>query len=134
MKHSINRIYHPYWLWEEASHNMWGSVQDRALYLDWAVEFTGNAELYGSWMIKVVNDWKYSCEHNLTNQTQNNQAWIGHAACAYANNCPEDIVRAAWSKLSEQQQIEANKKADQAIELWFEMRVGKVEQLCLKLD
>ena len=117
-KHSIKRIYHPYWVWEEVKYNMWGVVDNKFEMLEWAVDFTGNSDLYGSWMISVVNDWVYSTEHNLSNKTQNRKAWIGHAACAYANMCPEDIVRKAWSYLSEKQQIDANKKADEAIMLW----------------
>ena len=113
-----NRIWHPYWKWEETEHNMWGSVRDRNDYLDRAIQFTGDAELYGKYMMRVVREWVYSCEHNLTDRSQNRRAWIGHAACALAFQCPEDIVRQAWGHLSEQQQIEANAKADEAIRDW----------------
>jgi len=69
-------------------------------------------------MLHVANEWTYSCEHNLTDRSLNRRAWIGHAACALAFRCPEDIVRAAWSELTEQQQVEANAKADEAIRSW----------------
>lgn len=117
-KRSIDRIYHPYWMWEEVKYNMWGAVSNKFEMLEWAIEFTGDANLYGDWMMKVVSDWPMSCQHNLSNSTQNRKAWIGHAACAYANKCPEDIVRKAWSHLTEQQQIDANAKAQEAIEHW----------------
>ena len=97
---------------------MWGRVKDRQSYLEKAIEFTGDHELYGSWMRKVVTDWPYSCEHNLTNKTINRQAWIGHAAVALAIQCPEDIVRQAWGFLSEDQRIRANMQADMAIAEW----------------
>lgn len=133
-KISINRIYHPYWMWEETSYNMWGSVDNKSEYLDWAVKFTGNHKKYGKWMRRVVRDWRYSCEHNLSNKTQNNQAWIGHAACAYANKCPEDIVRSAWSKLTKEQQTLANNEANEAIKLWEDENRERLRQLWLKLD
>jgi hypothetical protein len=114
----IERIYHPYSLWEEADTNMWGSVADKDAFLKVAIEFTGNHVLYGKHMEKVVSEWKYSCEHNLSNATQNRKAWIGHAACAYAFNCPEDIVRKAWSFLTDEQRILANEQADKAIKKW----------------
>ena len=117
-KTSIKRVYHPYWQWEEVKYNMWGAVDNKFEALEWAIEFTGDAEKYGEWMLKVVDDWHYSCQHNLSNKTQNRKAWIGHAACAYANKCPEDIVRKAWSYLTEQQQIDANQKALEAIAIW----------------
>ena len=111
---------------------MWGSVKDRASFLQMAVEFTGNAELYGSYMMRVANEWTYSCEHNLTDISQNRRAWIGHAACALAMKCPEDIVRQAWSMLTEQQQVEANAKADEAIRYW-ECQRENSEQTSLTL-
>ena len=65
---SIKRIYHPHWLWEEVGHNMWGNVKEKDWYLQMAIEFTGDAELYGEYMMRVVEEWKYSCEHNLSNK------------------------------------------------------------------
>lgn len=97
---------------------MWGISKDKFADLEWAIEFTGNHELYGSWMIKVADSWNYSCDHNLSNMTQNRRAWIGHAACAFANKCPEDIVRKAWGYLTKEQQDSANYEADKAIKYW----------------
>ena len=107
-------------MWEEVKYNMWGSVDDRNKLLSWAIDFTGNHKLYGKWMKKVVHDWRYSCEHNLSNVQSNRRAWIGHAACAYKMKCPEDIVRAAWGFLSDEQRALANAEADKAIALWEE--------------
>ena len=115
---NLNKIWHPYWKWEETNFNMWGKVDDRADYLERAIKFTGDAEKYGSYMHRVINEWLYSCEHNLTDRSQNRKAWLGHAACALAFQCPEDIVRQAWSYLSEQQQIAANAQAEAAIKEW----------------
>lgn len=120
LKILIERIYHPYWRWEEEKSNMWGTSKNREEDLQKAIEFTSNHKLYGSYMIEVTKKWKYSCEHNLTNLTQNRRAWIGHAAVALALDIPEDIVRAAWSHLTEQQRIDANNEADKAIKLWEE--------------
>jgi len=114
----IERTYHPYWDWEEIKFNMWGAVEDRHDYLMRAIEFTGDHEEYGKYMMRVANEWKRSCQHNLSNTTQNRKAWIGHAACAMAFGCPEDIVREAWSHLTETQQRLANDQAQKAIEYW----------------
>jgi hypothetical protein len=99
---------------------MWGSTKNKEGCLKIAIDFTGDYVLYGMYMIKVADNWKYSCEHNLSHSSQNKQAWIGHAACAYALCLPEDIVRKAWSHLTEEQQILANKEADKAIKYWEE--------------
>ena len=111
-------IWHPYTTWEEMQFNMWGNVKDRAQWLQRAIDFTGNHELYGSWMLKVVDVWPMSCEQNLTKLDTNRKAWIGHAAVALAIQCPEDIVRQAWGFLSDEQQKLANKKAQEAIDEW----------------
>ena len=128
----LNRIWHPFWKWEESKFNMWGTVKDRNEYLMQAIEFTDDAELYGSYMMRVAQEWPYSCEHNLTDRSQNRRAWIGHAACALAFQCPEDIVRSAWSRLTELQQAEANAKADEAIRFW-ECQRGISDKTSMKL-
>ena len=114
---SEGEIWHPWSILEEAESNMWGSVSNRKTWLDIAILFTGNADLYGEWMLNVLNEWEKSCEHNLT-KAGDKRAWIGHAAVALAIKCPEDIVREAWGHLSTEQQDAANKKAAEAIEKW----------------
>jgi len=128
---SIDRVYHPYWMWEEVEKNMWGTVDNRKRFLDWAIKFTGDHKKYGRFMMRVADEWKYSCEHNLSNLTQNRKAWIGHAACALANECPEDIVREAWGHLTREQQNLANKQAENAISHWENNFGGN---RCLSLD
>lgn len=110
-------IWHPFDQLEEAGSAMWGNVNHRATWLQLAQTFTGNADLYGEWMLRVVESWPKSCEHNLS-KGGDKRPWIGHAAVALAINCPEDIVRAAWGGLSQAQQDAANKKAEEAIEIW----------------
>ena len=119
-------VWHPWWAWEEVKHNMWGDVQNRQEWLQKAIEFTGDHVLYGSWMRKVAESWKYSCEHNLTKTDINKKAWIGHAAVAMAIQCPEDIVREAWGYLTKQQQDMANMVAQEAIDYWEVMQCRKL--------
>lgn len=114
----MKRVYHPWWVWEEVKHNMWGAVDDRQAMLRRAIEFTGDHKLYGRWMRKVIAAWPNSCENALTDASLNKRAWIGHAACAMAFRCPEDIVRQAWGHLSDEQRLLANKEAERALRLW----------------
>lgn len=116
----IDRVYHPYYAWEETYTRMWSKVKDREAFLRVAIDFTGDAERYGQFMRIVTEVWPVSCEHNLTNKEQNRKAWIGHAACAFAFGCPEDVVRQAWGFLSKEQQDAANLQAEQAIDAWEE--------------
>jgi hypothetical protein len=124
----FNRVWHPFHLWEEAEFNMWGRVDDRAAFTKKAIEFTGDHILYGSFMRRVVSEWPISCENALTDYYMNRKAWIGHAACALALRCPEDITRQAWKELSYEQQYLANKEAGGAISSWENMYIES-EQL-----
>lgn len=116
---AAGEVWHPWHELEEASSRMWGSVSNRKTWLEIAVSFTGNASLYGEWMLKVLDAWPKSCAHNLT-KPGDKRAWIGHAAVALAIGCPEDIVREAWGHLTQEQQDAANEKAAQAINAWRE--------------
>lgn len=116
-KPKSGEVWHPYWAWEEVGHNMWGDVRRRKTWLQIAIAFTGDHELYGEWMMRVIDEWPRSCEQNLT-KSGDKRAWIGHAAVALAIGCPEDIVREAWGHLSKDQQDKANDKAQAAIDTW----------------
>ena len=117
----LKRIWLPIDTWEEIGLNMWGEVVNRRLYLQKAEIFTGNHRLYGRYMQRVTVEWPNSCINALTDYNLNRKAWIGHAACALALRCPEDITRQAWGLLTDEQRILANSQANRAIQSW-EMR------------
>jgi len=114
----LNRVYHPYWDWEEINFNMWGVVDDKKKWIKKAVTFTGDHKKYGRFMLRVVSEWPISCENALTDYSINRKAWVGHAAVALAIGCPENIVREAWGSLTDEQQFLANREADRAIQIW----------------
>lgn len=113
-------MYHHYEKWEDFKSGMWR--KETKAYgereLPNVIEFTGNHILYGNAMLRVVTEWKISCEHNLSNASINRKAWIGHAACCIEKGYPEYLVRVAWGLLTEQQRVDANKRADYAIQKW----------------
>ena len=116
----MRRVYHHYSKWEEIGAGMWATVSasDRPSMLTRAIEFTGDHVLYGSWMMRVIAEWPMSCEHNLSDISQNRRAWVGHAAVCLAIGIPEDVVREAWGHLTDGQRRLANLQADKAIETW----------------
>ncbi len=116
----MKRIWHPYQLWEDWRAGMWRRVspEEESQFVDAAVAFTGNAQLYGSFMFKVVKEWKYSCEHNLTERSMNRRAWVGHAAACMAIHCPEYLTRRAWWMLTQEQRDAADHQATLAIQAW----------------
>jgi hypothetical protein len=123
----IKQVYYPYWLWEDYKSGMWRKLErkEEDAFFTKAIEFTGNDELYGHWMLEVTKQWPISCENNLTDQSKNQRAWIGHAACSFGFNCPEYITRRAWWELTENQRILANNRADYAISIWTKKYIGE---------
>jgi len=122
----MKQKYHHYTEWEDYQNGMWRkeTPKNEKDFLDKAIDFTGDHELYGSWMMRVVKEWPNACEQNLTNTNINRRAWVGHAACCLAFGCPEYITREAWGFLTDQQRDDANKQADYAIMTWEENYYG----------
>lgn len=116
----MKKRWHHYLKWEDYQNGMYRTLSgdEKKEYLNKAIQFTGNPELYGDHMLEVVERWPICCEQNLSDTGMNRQAWIGHAAVCLAIGCPEDITREAWADLSQEQQDQANAKADLAIKLW----------------
>lgn len=117
----IKKKWHHYLKWEDFQNGMYKQVSskaERTRLLSNAIEFTGDDELYGNAMLKVVEQWPVACEQNLTGTGINRQAWVGHAACCFATGIPEDVTREAWGYLTQEQQDKANTKADFAIQVW----------------
>ena len=83
-------------------------------------------------MNKVIVQWKYSCEHNLTNESLNKIAYIGQSACCIYANVPCTITMEAWSLLSDDVKKRSDKIAKQVLNKW--VNNNKFIQLCLKLD
>lgn len=116
----IKRVCHHYSKWEDWKAGMWRRISkiEREKMLPAAINFTGDHKLYGQYMVEVTEKWKIACEHNLTDFSINQKAWIGHAACCLAIHCPEIVTRMAWWHLSEEQRVRANKMAVKAIKFW----------------
>lgn len=127
----MKQIYHNYTKWEDYIHGMWRkeTKEYENKYLQIAIEFTGNDKLYGDAMLEVIDAWKYTCEHNLSDKSINRKAFIGHCAVSYKLGIPEYITRMAWHHLTEEQQNKANKRAEYAIKQWEIKQTHHAENL-----
>lgn len=128
------RIYHPYWLWEDYQSGFYENVSgaEKKQMTDKVLEMFNDAEKTKECMFFVVDNWKYSCEHNLTNESLNQIAYIGQAACCVYAKVPNTITMEAWSKLSKEVQKRSDEIAKEAIQRWNEK--NKLIQTCLNLD
>ena len=66
----------------------------------------------------VILNWKYSCEHYLTNVAMNRIAWLGQAAACYEMGIPSTF-RGGFFRLSEKEQEAANEAALGGLNKWL---------------
>lgn len=66
----------------------------------------------------VTSQWKYSCEHYLTNDRMNRIAWLGQASVAYALGIPSGC-RAGYGRLTTEQKQAADALALQYLNKWL---------------
>ena len=116
----IKQVWIPYWDWEDFNNGMWRKLEskDEEIFLNKAIEFTGNHLLYGEAMMKVIIAWPKTMINSLTNTSINQKAFVGHCACAFEFNCPEYITRMAWKELTDTQRDLANNEAQNTINEW----------------
>lgn len=91
---------------------------EREYLIQRCVEFMANTEAFRDAMYQAIEEWPISCQVNLTNRANNRQAWLGHAACCIAIDCPEEPTRTAWWMLTQEQRDAADAAAAEAIEVW----------------
>jgi hypothetical protein len=128
----MKRIYHPYWFWEDYKNGLYDlereySEQEIEQLTKNVKKFLSSNEFYDVG-IKVVSEWFFSCEQNLTNQSRNRQAWIGQASCCYKLGVPERITKSGWRLLSVYQQKKANMVADKVIQFWEVYHAKKISR------
>lgn len=131
---TIKRVFHPYTKWEDYTHGFYEncSGKEKESKLEKCIILFNSEQLTREYMFRVVNEWKYSCEHNLTNESLNQIAYIGQAACCLYASIPNTITMEAWSMLSQDVQERSNKIAKEAIKEWNKQ--NKLIQLCLNFD
>ena len=117
----MNRIYHTWDKWEcylsgffDSTHK---TLSDDECEKEYALFFKNNS-LFEETLEKIIKEWKYSCEHNLTNENMNRIAWLGQASICYHKNIPSRY-KSGFRLLSEQEQRKANKTALKFLNIWL---------------
>lgn len=122
----MKRLYHPYYLWEDDKNGMYDLTEE---YTNLTEKETEELSLKAKELLcnekeffliakKVITEWKYACEQNLSNRGRNRQAWIGQASCNYKFKISEYITKYGWRLMSIEEQERANKVADKIIDIW----------------
>ena len=116
----LKRIYHPYWLWEDYKAGFYNSCSgtEKKEKIESVLQMFNSEKLTTEFMNRVITEWKYSCEHNLTNESMNKIAYIGQGACCLFSNIPYQITMNAWNKLDLNIRIKADIIAKITIKQW----------------
>jgi len=116
-----DRIFHTFEKWECQKAGFYApnvegktSQQCQEEYRD----FLSDLDLFQRTLKKVIVDWKYSCEHYLTNFAMNRIAWLGQAAMCYATGVPSRFC-GGFNLLTDEQKHRANLVALGALNEWL---------------
>lgn len=113
----MKQFYAKYTDWEDYQNGMYDSydLNKKESLINESINLLTDLNKFYKTMNIIIKKWKISTKVNLTNLETNRKAWLGQAACCYNHNCPETLTRIAWSRLTTEQQIKANKTAQKII-------------------
>jgi hypothetical protein len=112
----MKQVYHHYEKWEDVKHGFYDMKKDFDLSL--IVSMFNCQETTNILMNRVIDEWKYSCEQNLTNQSINQIAYIGQAASCLYCGAPSILTMKAWNLLDCETRERADKQANNCIIKW----------------
>ena len=116
------RIYHPWYKWECYKNGFYNKKPPEGYDVESAKiaysKFLMNIDLFGEYIQKVFSEWKYSCEHFLTNPDINRIAWIGQASmCRYSGI--SNFFRSGFYLMSKEDQNKADTMALKWLNWWI---------------
>lgn len=116
------RIFHTYDKWECYKAGFYNSKKEgitveegKQIYAD----FLSDLNKFENALNYIINNWKFSCEHYLTNKSMNRIAWLGQASVCYAKGIP-NTYSGGFYLLNENQQKEANELALKYLNIWLQ--------------
>lgn len=120
MNLDLGRIYHPYTLWEDYRAGFYDNVsgKQKQSKIDKVLEMFNDYKLTEKYMNMVIEEWVYSCEHNLTNESMNKVAYIGQAACCLYDRIPCDLTMRGWKLLNKEVRDRSDEIAKKVINKW----------------
>lgn len=119
----MKRIYHT---WEKWECYPAGFYEDKAPNGMTPQEATGryaaflrDTPAFEAALARVISEWKFSCEHYLSNVNMNRIAWLGQASACIALRLPS-AFRSGFHLLTPDEQATANETALAALNFWLE--------------
>lgn len=129
----MKRIYHTWDKWECYPAGFYENKSKLDISSDQAeqmyAKFLSDSSAFEAALSRVVNEWKNSCEHYLSNENMNRIAWLGQASACIALGLPA-CHRGGFNLLSADEQLAANELALKWLNVWLEKR----GEPCLTMD
>ena len=116
-----NRIFHTYDKWECHKAGFYKSTKDGWSHEQSEIEFKrilSDQDLFSEILNKLIIDWKFSCDHYLTNTSMNRIAWLGQAAVCYHSGVPSRYS-SAWFDIDSETRDKANATALKYLNKWM---------------
>lgn len=115
------RIFHTYDKWECHKSGFYENTKKEWTHEECENEYIRiltDLNLFEEILSKLIVEWKYSCEHYLTNRSMNRIAWLGQAAVCYHSGVPSRYA-GSWFNLTEKEQENANIVAYKYLNKWL---------------
>tara|TARA_R110002153_G_scaffold57939_2_gene159157 strand:- start:708 stop:1079 length:372 start_codon:yes stop_codon:yes gene_type:complete len=118
----LERVYHSWEKWEDHKNGFYNNIggKNKKILETKVFELFGNENICRENMYKVVKEWRYSCEHNLSNNSINKIAYIGQASCCIYGGVPSTITMDCWSKINKEHRNRADLIAKEVLLFWEE--------------
>lgn len=116
------RIYHQYSKWECYPSGLYEPQPPDGMTAQQAndayEEFLRDISRFELALIRVLDEWRFSCEHYLSNEKMNRIAWLGQAAMCIETRVPAGY-RGGFNQLLLSEQEMANESALTALNIWL---------------
>lgn len=118
----MTRIFHPWDKWEDYRHNFYGGVceYEKDGTLGSYAGLLRDLPAFEEALRVIILEWKYSCEHNLSNESMNRIAYLGQAAHALVFKVPHNVSMSGYNLLTPEEQQAADALAQKYLNLWLE--------------
>ena len=117
----IKRIYHTWDKWEcypagFYENSKTGMTKDECE--NEYKNFLSDIARFENALLRVITEWKSSCEHYLTNEKMNRIAWLGQASLCIESGIPS-CFRSGYFLLTKEQRQAADLKALEYLNKWL---------------
>lgn len=123
----MKQIFIKYNEWEDYLEGMYETKktnkEDNLIYLN--IKLLTDEKEFLNQGLRVLNNWKKSCDVNLTNKNINRLAWIGQASCFISHGSTEIITKKSWKLINSKQKILANYTASKILKE-YEKRYNEI--------